>query len=666
MKTYVLLLLVLRASAGNAQTAYVGSSSSDVISTLNEASGAQNSIATAGIFGVNFAVSADGTKAYVQSYSTYGSGTSSMPVVSLATGTVTGAITAVPSPGRPAVSPDGTRLYVFSYSDAILAEIDTASGSLLATAPVGSLSEDISQGFIVVKTDGSEVYAATATSILVLDAQSLSSKATIPLKSQALALSSDGSRLYSSCYNCSTMLSVIDTSNYSVIATVSAPEALRSSIVGLVLSPDNQTIYISAVSQLLSVSTSTYQITAHYPTPALGPSLAVSQDGGTVYTTRNAPTGSSPFPGLVSIEVPSGTVSVIDTGSSFAAISRPAPSAPLYLLGAPPSILIESPLSGTITSGVRPAFGSTSLSVSSSGNMVAGISGYPLIVENSHAQNEAVVSLIDTATHKLEGTFAVPSVNPTGDALPNQIAINSVGSVGYVSTLGEGVTPVIEVFKLPEGTLENTFSIGYIAQTPGIGPLVISPDDSTLYLNDGGSICSAPIAPIGTATCAFIGAGKALGTLQSYTLSPDGSLIYSIASIPIQDGFGAYLFVDEIDAKTLVTKLSTPIPYSDVGPFPYGCQIAYAAGTGSVYISCEVASSQPYSGLILRVNVSDFSVASMARFGYAPTGIAVTPDGTKALVTGSTNGTQVFDGSTLAPMEFIPGGPGFGIVIAPQ
>jgi DNA-binding beta-propeller fold protein YncE len=90
--------------------------------------------------------------------------------------------------------------------------------------------------------------------------------------------------------------------------------------------------------------------------------------------------------------------------------------------------------------------------------------------------------------------------------------------------------------------------------------------------------------------------------------------------------------------------------------------IAYSSATNSVYMTNAVTKG----GSIVRFDLTSFTVAVTQYVGYAPTGIAITPDGTELLVTGSLGGTQILDGTTLAPTGFISGGLQQSIVLAPQ
>ena len=72
------------------------------------------------------------------------------------------------------------------------------------------------------------------------------------------------------------------------------------------------------------------------------------------------------------------------------------------------------------------------------------------------------------------------------------------------------------------------------------------------------------------------------------------------------------------------------------------------------------------TGELARVDLGTYTIANTQGVNYLPAGLAITPDGTRLLVTGSPHGTQIFDGTTLAPIGSIAGGQQQAIVIAPQ
>jgi hypothetical protein len=68
----------------------------------------------------------------------------------------------------------------------------------------------------------------------------------------------------------------------------------------------------------------------------------------------------------------------------------------------------------------------------------------------------------------------------------------------------------------------------------------------------------------------------------------------------------------------------------------------------------------------MRVDLGTYTIAAYQSLDYLPISFAITADGTKLLVTGSIYGTQVFDGTTFAPLGVIPGGQQQAIVIPKQ
>ncbi len=654
----------LTATLALCQVAYVGESADDQVSTLSESTGAKTPIAKAGIYGTTLAVSPSGAKAYVGSYNYFNRPTPAVTIVDLSTGATVGTITAVPSPSAPVLSPDGSLLYVITAASG-LAAIDTASGTLLATAPASGVTPGIA-----VKPDGSEVYAATGGVVSVFDAHSLALKSVIAVVDPvALVFSSDGSRLYA-VGNSSPMLSVIDTASYSVVAAVLKPKGLQGAIVSEAISPDGQTVYIGSTFELLSVSTASNAVTGEIKTPgALGGSLAVSMGGTSVYATRSPSPDLYPLssPGLFQIDVASGAGSTLSPSSEISALQRPSSSQPIYLLEAPSMTLVEDLSSGTLTTRVAPTLGTASLSVSSSGNTVAGLT---LFANLSSNPTQAIVSILNTATHRSSGEFALAPTAPPSYPLPSGVAVNSNGSLGYVAAPGiDAVTgeiaPEISVLQLPQGTLESSF-VALPSTSPDISRLAISPDDSTLYFVINSRLCAEAVADPGNATCVLLTAGSTTGTAGAYVLSPDGASIYAVASKPTANGLGYYLFIDEVNAKTLASVKSVNIPSADLGYQPYDCFIAYSASSNSAYMACQISTFSQSLGAVIRVDFGSSTVAAAELLEFLPEGIAVAPDGTKVLVTGSIQGTRVFDGSTLAGIGLIPGGPGGGIVIAPQ
>ena len=652
-------LSFLCGGSASAQTAYVGSSSEYLISTVNETNGTLTKVALAGLYGYGLSVSADGTLAAVPVGSSAG-----IDLVNLKTGAITTPFTNIPGPAYPLISPDGSFVIMRSYSQAFdgLVVASTTTGAIVASLPLeGTIP-------LLVTPDSSGIYATLGTGLSLLGSKSLATKLVIPgVDATALAFSNDGTRLYAATAfsrASPTILSIIDTATNTVIAAVPGGSHSLGSILGLTLSPDNKTAYIAAQNALVEVSTVTASVTGYIPAPpsGLSGSVAASTDGTSVFACRRqgAVQGSTTvYPGLIRFDLAQGTTSVVTGSTDPIALFRPAPSQPIYLLNLPSETVVENPAESTVVSTIGTTAGVSALAVSTSGNRVAGVSPFTRMAGRDSSVVQ--VSVIDTASHQKVGGFLFPAV-----AVPNyypaiSIALSSDGSLGYMvepTLINNGRVLQVSTLELPGGTVQSSFSVAAAAST-----LAIAPDGSRLYL-DG--ICAVTLATQALqCTPPYNGNPKATASSGPAVVSPDGASIYD--AFIVRGAEQQYLFtvVDEIDSATMTLRRELEIPISAVGDV--GSCVAPAIDSDSLYLACNVGwVGQPFTGAILRVDLTDFRLSAAQFLNYIPQGIAATPDGAQVLVTGSTHGTQVFDGTTLAYTGSISGGIQSGIVIAPQ
>ena len=393
-------LSFLYAGSASAQTAYVGSSSEYLISTVNETNGTLAKVALAGLYGSGISVSADGSIAAV--------GSASVNIVNLKTGTITVPFTAIPSPTFPLISPDGSFVIMRSYSQGFdgLVVASTTTGAVVASLPLEAAIP------LLITPDSSGIYIPGGPGLMLLDSKSLAVKASIPGPyAVALALSNDGSRLYAATAFSRaslTILSIIDTASNTVIATVPGGSHSLGSILGLTLSPDNKTAYIAAQNALVEVSTVTASVTGYIPAPpsGLSGSVAASTDGTSVFACRRqgAVDGSiTVYPGLIRFNIAQGTTSVVTGSTDPTALFRPAPSQPIYLLNLPSETVVENPADATVVSTIGTTAGVSALAVSTSGNRVAGVSPFTRMAGRDSSVVQ--VSVIDTASHQKVGGF---------------------------------------------------------------------------------------------------------------------------------------------------------------------------------------------------------------------------------------------------------------------
>jgi DNA-binding beta-propeller fold protein YncE len=476
---------------------------------------------------------------------------------------------------------------------------------------------------------------------------------------EGLLLSPDGLALYAVAQG-DTSVSVISTASNEVSSVTAYPGTGTAN--SATTSPDGKTLYVSTSLGLLEISTASSAITGDVSLPGLGHQIAASADGQYVYACllneySLSQHRTNTAPGLQQISLGSGTVTSVPVAGAVIALQIPAPDSPLYLLEDPYSIATEDTVTGAASSKPGVATGVSVLSVSGSGNLVAGVSqiakqpGYPV----------GAVSLVDTATHSLVGQFSYGS-GALNSAPATSIALNSAGTVGYMSILSpKAERPVISAFSLPSGEVQSSLLLG--TEYNGYNPLLVAtaPDDSALYLalvDDTINICKIALPKLALIICASANFGTYVNSL---IVDPSGTALYlpyAVFGQPLQ------YFLQELDSATLQQVRQVQIKGPSPASSPLPVASAYSAATNSVYL----ANSGPtaVAGSIARVDLASFTVAETQYLGYVPQGLAATPDGTELLVTGSLNGTQIFDGTTLAPIGSIAGGLQQAIVIAPQ
>jgi DNA-binding beta-propeller fold protein YncE len=329
----------------------------------------------------------------------------------------------------------------------------------------------------------------------------------------------------------------------------------------------------------------------------------------------------------------------------------------------------------TVTMATEPvgaAVGTFSLTSSSSGNLVAGLSEVA-----TSASSEAFVTLVDTNANTVSGQFAF-SFPVGGPPIPLSLAISGDGTQGYAAYGTSALQAEVEVLALPKGTPTKSFTINspYASVAPDF--ISVSPDGSTLfslltaYSNAAGYafevLCGTNLSTYVTTGCADLAldSGQFQVTGTSFAQTPDGTEVY----IPTYQGISniehdTALFLLEVGTAKMNVSRALEIP----GPGPSTglpeTQIVYSAATDSVYLSNQDFEALK-GGSIMRIDLSTYTVAATQYLAYNPSGLAITPDGTKLFVTGSLTGTQIFDGTTLSPVGSIPGGLQQAIVIAPQ
>ena len=249
-------------------------------------------------------------------------------------------------------------------------------------------------------------------------------------------------------------VSVIDTSNNSVIATI--PVAAVPD--GAAVSPDGTLVYVASESGSISViNTATNTVTATIPVGSSADFVAFSPDGSRAYVTHYG----------------GNYVSVIDTANNTVVTNITA-GAGTYSVAVSPdgsSAYVTNEWSGTVSV------------IDTANNVVIGsiaVGNEPTVVAVSpdgthvYVSNNAsgTISVINTADNSIAATISV-------GGSPYSVVVNPDGSHVYVAT-GNAVS----IIDTSSNSVTNTLNFG--SETLG---LAISPDGKHLYVSDlyGGS-----------------------------------------------------------------------------------------------------------------------------------------------------------------------------------
>ena len=646
-------------------TAYVSTSTQDIIATYNPSTGQTAKLANAAPNAKWLLVSPDGTTAYVGIPVPYGTVGSGVEIVNLSSGKVSGELTSVIYVEAAALSSDGSILYVLAGSG--VTAISTSTLSVIAETPFSGPCPCQ----ILPAPDGSEVYASVNDAIGVFSAGSLAQIAILHLGlGDGMSISPDGTALYVLSPDQHVMLSVIGTATNSVVATV-PNQAGEGGLTGTAVSPDGQTLYVVGGKGLIRVATSTNTVIDQVSGPALSSQAVASPDGKYLYVNRidaeeQEDSVTATVPGLLRFDTASATFSNLNTGGPAIEEQIPVSGSPVYVLQGVYGITAEDVVSQTLMKPI-PTTGTYTLAVSSSGNMVAGLTQI-----STSGIEQAAVSLVSTATHELVGQFTDPLPLASFPQYPYTypIALNSGGTAAYIAYAGDSTQQgipgsTISVLELPSGSIQQSFAV-YPAYGSDAAFLAVSPDDSTLFVlfsspgQDVG-ICSAILSSSSQGACSNLTVpGTTVDVASSMALSSDGTKLYVPVSASIGRGFASGLYLREIETGSLGLVNSLKIAGATSAS-----SVTYSSSSNSVYMGIE-GSKSTTEGALVRVDLGTFTVAVTEGLKYVPAGLAVTPDGTELLVTGSLNGTQIFDGKTLAPIGSIPGGQEQAIVIAPQ
>jgi gliding motility-associated-like protein len=512
------------------------------------------------------------------------------------------------------VSPDGKHVYVANYNDGTVSVINTSDNSIAATVPVGKNCLGT-----LTSPDNKYVYVANygSNSVSVIDASSNTVAATISVGSgpEDLVFSPDGTKLYVTNYF-SNNISVIDATTNKVTGTLTC----GANPLGIAISPDGSFLYVcqlnSASVSAINVGNNT--IVATIPVGQIPTAIIMSADGSRAFVSN----------------MNAGTVSIINTSTN--------------------SVLT------TVNAGQF----STGLSLSADGSIlyVQDFQEGNLIQLNANTGQLINVISIGAGADSF-GNFIAPGMSCPGNpvtftitvdptAMPNH---NTDGVSGYITACQgtPSASPNIETFHVTGSNLIGNVSVVVASQYFEISLNANSGySNSITIVPSGGSVNQVPVYVRSVANAP---AGKIAGNvvLSSPNANNDNvpvtGFIYSVPSVTAQP------LTQEVQSGTFITPITfsgsgnvfswtndTPsigLAASGSGNIP--SFPAINNGTGKVTATISVTPQQiayayitnQQAGTVSVVNTSTNAVATTITVGQRPTGVAISPDGTKVYIT---------------------------------
>lgn len=433
----------------------------------------------------------------------------------------------------------GTYLYVTNQLDNSVSVIEPTSGNTVATIPVGDTPQAIvyNGNYVYV----AQVYYGTGGGVTVIDPRTNSVITTISTATfgiSHLALNPNGTRLYASDQQ--SRVYVIDTTSNTVVNTLTGFTAAQ----GIAVDPSDTHVYIvngSSPGWVSVLNTSNYSTVATIPVGNNPLSIAVTPDGSKAYTGNYA----------------SNNVSVINT-STFQVVNtipegqnvtdiRVNPSGTYaYVMNqnwfnGPGNISVINTSSDAVAATVTVGFQPISISFSSDGNTV--------YVTNSHDDN---ISVIDASTNIVFNTintgnypFAATIVNipiPT----PTPTPTNAPPQVGSITVSPNPVQVNTAVIASASFTDANTLDTHTVTVNWGDGS---NPTSCTISESSGSGIATCTrssgytmasvYSPIITATDNYGASGDSPSYEYLSVYNPTSQGLFSGARI-FNSPFGAY------------------------------------------------------------------------------------------------------------------------------
>lgn len=537
-----------------------------------------------------------------------------------------------------AVSPDGTRLYGASGATDSIEIIDLLTSQLIGTIAV---PQYFGIGRLRLAPNGRTAYLATGSTLYVIDTDAQSATAVpVTLDAEDIAVAPDGRRAYllpTDEPTSQAQIAVLDTATNSVLTTIAVQFEEEGALAAAAFAPDGHSLYVPELGSInvLIIDTQSNAVIGTIPDDVAPQDIVVSADGRFAYVSHVANKTISVIdlaarsvvarialtqtPGRLALTADGAqlyaqnhdacSVTVVDTASRSVLTVIAVDEGPrLIALGA----ALPSPT----PTPVAPATATPSAAPSA-----ARACAYV-----THAFDQ--VSVIDTFTQSLVGTFTVPQ--------PRRIAVHPNGTRAYVTNqVNNGATGGLAVIDTATNSVIDEFVLG---SSPL--PLVLNHDGSTAFAGLFKSPCYT-LFGVDSATGTI---GQRIGCAACTSPSLTSPFVLNVAVAP--DGRRAYVeTVDNQFGGTIsVVDLGTG---ATVGTIAFDEQprgLAISPDGRTLYVSLEGGAMGPlFTAALALIDLTNNTVVNIITLGsstrstaLAPA-VAASPDGRAVFVAHSEN-----------------------------
>jgi gliding motility-associated-like protein len=610
-------------------------------------------------------------------------------VINTQTSTITATITVGSAPNGVSVSPDGSRVYVANTFSNNVSVINTSINAVIATTPVGnfpnavSVSYDGSQVFVSNINDGTVSVITTASNTVTatisgfnqpfsiaasptgnflyvansaLGTVSVVNTATNTIKKTItvgddpwqIAVSPDGSRVYVTNLTDNTV-SVINTSTNSVVSTI----AVGLTPEGLTVSPDGSFLYVGCFNagNVTVINTNTDKVinTINVGSP-LG--ISVTADGKKVYAVNNSANSVS-----VISTVTNSVIATVPVGpypnsfGNFIGGETNCNPVTLTITVNPTPTSIPAITNGTATGTISACEGTASASPDIEQFTVSGGSLTGDIIVS--APNNFEVSLSPGTGYGQSVTLV-----QTGGTVNNTTVYVQSSASALSGNISGNVTLISGVInrKVPvTGTVNASLTVNPV---PNQGPFLNGSTTAAINFTGAGNTFNWV-----NDTPAIGLAASGTGNIAPFTAVNTGATPV-IATIIVNPASLGYAYIansisnDVSVIKTATMSVITTIP---VGQGPTG--VSVSPDGSRVYIPNQRSNTVSVISTATNKVISTITIA-----GFGPTNVSVSPDGTRLYVVNlNSNNVAVINTATNALIAAIGvGGYPAGIAVSPD